>query len=61
VSKGLKQTQKRSGLLADMMFVIRREKKWWLIPLLLILLAATGLLLAVGVAGPLAPFIYPFL
>jgi hypothetical protein len=57
----MKKDVQRSGFLADLWYVVRREKKWWLIPLLLILFAATGLMLIVGGAGPLAPFIYPFL
>jgi len=63
LSKGAKnlKMQQRPGFLADILYVIRRERKLWLIPLLLILFAATGLLLLVGAAGPLAPFIYPFL
>ena len=57
----MKKDVQRSGFLADVWYVIRREKKWWLVPLLVILFAATGLMLIVGGAGPLAPFIYPFL
>jgi len=55
------KVQRRTGILSDVWYVIRRDRKWWLIPLLIVLFAATGLMLFVGAAGPLAPFIYPFL
>jgi hypothetical protein len=57
----MNRSVRRPGLLADVWYVVRREKKWWLLPLLLVLLLATGLMLMAGSAGPLAPFLYPFL
>jgi hypothetical protein len=57
----MKRGVRRSGFLADVWYVVRREKKWWLVPLILILLLATALMLVAGSAGPLAPFLYPFL
>ena len=48
-------------LAADVLFVARRDRKWWLLPLIILLLALAGLLTMASVAGPLAPFIYPFL
>ena len=57
----MKQAQQRTGFVSDVLYVIKRERKWWLVPLLVVLFAAAGLMLLVGVAGPLAPFIYPFL
>lgn len=47
--------------MSDVLYVVRRERKWWLVPLLVALFAAAGLMLLAGAAGPLAPFIYPFL
>jgi hypothetical protein len=41
--------------------VVKRERKFWIIPLLVLLFSIVGLMLAAGTAGPLAPFIYPFL
>lgn len=49
------------SLIADVLYVARRDRKWWLLPLILLLLALAGLLTMATVAGPLAPFIYPFL
>lgn len=51
----------RRGLIGDMWYVIKRERKWWLIPLIVILLIVVALLVLVGSAGPLAPFLYPLL
>ena len=48
-------------LIVDMAFVTKRDKKWWLLPLVLLLLALAALLAFAATAGPLAPFIYPFL
>lgn len=48
-------------LAVDVVFVARRDRKWWLLPLIILLLALAGLLTMASVAGPLAPFIYPFL
>jgi hypothetical protein len=48
-------------LAADVLYVARRDRKWWLLPLIILLLALAGLLTMASVAGPLAPFIYPFL
>ena len=48
-------------LLSDIFFVAKRDKKWWLLPLVLVLILV-GIVSALSVlAGPLAPFIYPFL
>lgn len=48
-------------LASDVLYVARRDRKWWLLPLILLLLALAGLLTMASLAGPLAPFIYPFL
>lgn len=47
----------RSGLLADLLGLMRRHRRWWLAPLLIVLLLV-GVLLVVG-ASPLGPFLYP--
>lgn len=49
------------GLLSDVVRATRREKKVWLLPLLIFLLLLAALLLAVSLAGPLAPFLYPLM
>jgi len=46
---------------ADIIYVARRDRKWWLLPLLLLLLMLASLMLVAAAAGPIAPFIYPFL
>jgi hypothetical protein len=46
---------------ADILFVARRDKKWWLVPLLFLVLMLGLIVIAASMAGPLAPFIYPFL
>lgn len=57
----MKKDVDKPSLVSDVWHVIKREKKFWMIPLLLILFGVIGLMLAAGTAGPLAPFIYPFL
>jgi hypothetical protein len=46
---------------ADIMFVARRDRTWWLLPLLFLVLMLGLIVIAASTAGPLAPFIYPFL
>jgi len=46
---------------ADILYVARRDKKWWLLPLLFLILILATLAVVASTAGPLAPFIYPFL
>jgi len=48
-------------LAADVLYVAKRDRKWWLLPLIVLLLLLAGLLTMASIAGPLAPFIYPFL
>jgi hypothetical protein len=48
-------------LLADVVYVARRDKKWWLLPLIVVVLVLAALSLLAASAGPLSPFIYPFL
>jgi hypothetical protein len=48
-------------LVADTFFVAKRDKKWWILPLIVLLLILAALLALATLAGPLAPFIYPFL
>ena len=57
----MKKDIEKPSLVSDVWFAVKREKKYWIIPLLVILLGMVGLMLAAGTAGPLAPFIYPFL
>lgn len=45
----------------DILYVAKRDKKWWLLPLLLLLLVLALLMAIASAAGPLAPFVYPFL
>ena len=46
---------------ADIVYVARRDRKLWLLPLLFLLLMLASLMLIAVAAGPIAPFIYPFL
>lgn len=46
---------------ADVLHVVKRDKKWFYLPLLILILILAALLLSATLAGPLAPFIYPFL
>lgn len=48
-------------LIGDVFFVARRDKKWWLVPLVLMMILLGILMLVAASAGPLAPFVYPFL
>ncbi len=57
----MKKDVEKPSLISDIWHVVKKEKKFWIIPLLLILFGVIGLMLAAGTAGPLAPFIYPFL
>lgn len=57
----MKKDAKKPSLLSDVWYVITKERKYWIIPLLVILFVLIGLTLAAGTAGPLAPFIYPFI
>jgi hypothetical protein len=41
--------------------VAKRDRKWWLLPLVFLLLLLASLMLVATAAGPIAPFIYPFL
>ena len=49
------------GLISDFLTFLKEEKIWWVLPLIIIL----GLFAMVAIfganAGPLAPFIYPFM
>jgi hypothetical protein len=57
----VKKDVEKTGLISDIWYVVKRERKFWIIPLLVLLFSIVGLMLAAGTAGPLAPFIYPFL
>ena len=60
----MKRGQRKGWLrqvLGDIVFVARRERKTWLAPLILFLLVIVTLFGLASLAGPLAPFIYPFL
>ena len=46
---------------SDIVYVAKRDRKWWLLPLLLLLVMLASLMLIAAAAGPIAPFIYPFL
>jgi len=54
--KEAEQSNKSSGLVADLLGFLKENKKWWLLPLILtfLLLATLVMLSASGVA----PFIY---
>jgi len=45
----------------DIVYVAKRDRKWWLLPLVFLLLMLATLMLIATAAGPIAPFIYPFL
>ena len=51
---------RRPGLISDFLAFLKEEKLWWMIPLLLLLGLLALLLVGGQVAGPLAPFLYPF-
>ena len=57
----MKKDVSKPSLISDVWYVVKKEKKFWIIPLLLILFAVIGMMIAAGSAGPLAPFIYPFI
>lgn len=46
---------------SDIVYVAKRDRKWWLLPLVFLLLMLATLMLLATAAGPIAPFIYPFL
>lgn len=46
---------------SDVLHVVKRDKKWFYLPILILILILAALLLSATAAGPLAPFIYPFL
>jgi len=48
-------------LVVDILYVANRDRTWWMLPLIILLLLLAGLLTLASIAGPLAPFIYPFL
>lgn len=45
----------------DVVYVAKRDRKWWLLPLIFLLLILASMMLIATAAGPIAPFIYPFL
>ncbi len=51
----------KQSIFREFFLFIRKEKKWWLIPLVVILGALAAVVIFAESAGPLAPFIYPFL
>lgn len=57
----MKKDAEMPSLISDVWYVVKKEKKFWIIPLLVVLFGVVGLMIAAGTAGPLAPFIYPFL
>lgn len=57
----MKKDAETPSLISDVWYVVKKEKKFWIIPLLVVLFGVVGLMIAAGTAGPLAPFIYPFL
>jgi len=57
VSKFLRSTRARLGIVGEMMSFLWRRKLWWLIPLVVVLLLF-GLLLVFAQASGIAPFIY---
>ena len=48
---------RRFYLLADIWSFMKERKKWWLLPIV-IMLALVGILIFIGQASPLSPFIY---
>ncbi len=57
----MKKDVEKTSLISDVWHVVKKEKKFWILPLLALLFAVIGAMLLAGTAGPLAPFIYPFL
>lgn len=49
------------SLFMEFLWFLKENKKWWLLPLIIMFLALALLLLVTLKAGPLSPFIYPFL
>ncbi len=64
-SESLEKLPPRVGWLRrqfiDIVYVAKRDRKWWLLPLVFLLLMLSTLMLIATAAGPIAPFIYPFL
>jgi hypothetical protein len=47
---------KQTGVLAEILALLRENKKWWLLPIIVLLLLAAGLMFLSSTA--VAPFIY---